>query len=165
MPELIAWRVDKAKWAGTSFNGDGASKEGGRWNSAGVRVVYVSASLAMAALEKYIHLPKPVPAGMRLVRFKLTFDESLVRRVDPADLPPDWRDAPPPAAVQAIGDKWARDGKSAILAVPSALIPDETNYLLNPAHRDFRKIAVGAPQPFDFDYRIARLIEPQPSRR
>lgn len=160
MPELTAWRVDKAKWAGTSFNGDGAARDGGRWNSEGVRVVYLSASLAMAALEKYVHLPKPLPSGMNLVRFKIRFDESLVHRVKPSNLPDDWRIAPPPATTQAIGDKWVRGNISAVLAVPSVLIPEETNFLLNPAHPDFRKVSIGAPQSFDFDYRIARLIEP-----
>ena len=160
MSELIAWRVDKTKWAGTSFNGDGAAREGGRWNPAGVRVVYLSASLAMAALEKYVHLPKPVPPATKLVRFRVRFDDSLVRRVKVSDLPDDWRTAPPPVSTQAIGDKWVRGGTSPVLAVPSVLIPEETNYLLNPAHPDFRKVKIGAPQPFDFDYRIARLIEP-----
>lgn len=161
MPELAAWRVDKAKWAATSFNGEGAAREGGRWNSEGVRVVYLSATLAMAALEKYLHLPKPLPAGMRLVRFKVSFDESLVHRVDPGSLPAGWRTAPPTTATQKVGDRWVGDGRSAVLAVPSVLIPEETNYLLNPMHPDFKKIMIGKPGAFDFDYRIARLVEPQ----
>lgn len=160
MSELTAWRVDKAKWSRSSFDGEGAARDGGRWNSSGVRVVYASASLAMAALEKYVHLPKPLPAAMKLVRFKIRFDESLVHRVDPAKLPAGWRDAPPPAATQSIGDKWVRDAVSAVLAVPGAIIPEETNYLLNPVHPDFRKIRMGAAEPFEFDYRIGRLVEP-----
>jgi len=161
MPELTAWRVDKAKRARTSFSGEGAALEGGRWNSAGVRVVYLSASLAMAALEKYVHLPKPLPAGMELVRFKVTFSDSLVQRVKPADLPADWRAAPPSASTQFIGDTWTRDVVSAVLAVPSVLIPEETNYLLNSAHPDFKKVKIGEPEAFAFDYRIARLTEPK----
>ncbi|HUG12020.1 MAG TPA: RES family NAD+ phosphorylase [Opitutaceae bacterium] len=160
MPELTAWRVDKAKRARTSFKGEGAALEGGRWNSAGVRVVYLSANLAMAALEKYVHLPKPLPADMQLVRFKVTFSDALVHRVKPAELPANWRAAPPSPATQAIGDAWARDAVSAILAVPSVLIPEETNYLLIPSHPDFKKVKIGGPEDFAFEYRIARLIEP-----
>ena len=160
MPELTAWRVDKAKRSRTSYNGEGAALEGGRWNSAGVRVVYLSANLAMAALEKFVHLPKPLPAAMKLVRFKVTFSDALVNRVKSADLSADWRTAPPSASTQAIGDTWARDAVSAVLAVPSVLIPEETNYLLNPAHPDFKKVKIGEPEDFTFDYRIARLIEP-----
>lgn len=160
MPELTAWRVDKAKRSRTSFSGEGAAIEGGRWNSAGVRVVYLSANLAMAALEKYVHLPKPLPAGMKLVRFKVSFSDTLVHRVKATVLPTDWRAAPPSASTQAIGDAWARDAVSAVLAVPSVLIPEETNYLLNPAHPDFKKVKIGEPEDFTFDYRIARLIEP-----
>jgi RES domain-containing protein len=162
MPELTAWRVDKAKRARTSFNGEGAAIEGGRWNSAGVRVVYLSANLAMAALEKFVHLPKPLPAGMKLVRTEVTFSDSLVHRVNLADLPADWRIAPPTASTQAIGDTWARDSVSAILAVPSVLIPEEVHYLLNPSHPDFKKVKTGTPEDFTFEYRIARLDEPRP---
>jgi RES domain-containing protein len=160
MPELTAWRIDKAKRARTSFSGEGAALEGGRWNSAGVRVVYLSGNLAMAALEKYVHLPKPLPAGMKLVRFKVTFSDALVHRVKQATLPGEWRSAPPSASTQAIGDTWARDAVSAVLAVPSVLIPEETNYLLNPAHPDLKKVKIGEPEVFTFDYRIARLVEP-----
>lgn len=160
MPELHAWRVDKSKWAGSSFNGNGAATEGGRWNSAGIRVVYASSNLAMAAQEKYVHLPKPVPAAMQFVQFHLHFAASLVKRVDESSLPSTWRDAPPTAETQKIGDDWVLASESAVLAVPSAIIPEEVNYLLNPGHPDFKRIVIEKPTPFTFDYRIARLKEP-----
>ncbi len=160
MPDLVAWRIDKRKWRDVSFSGAGAAAAGGRWNSANVPVVYVSASLAMAALEKYVHLPKPVPARMELVRFRLRFDSALVEQVDPENLPPDWQEAPAPLSTAAIGDQWVSSARSAVLAIPSALIPEETNYLFNPAHPDFRKIEIEAPEAFAIDYRIARLVEP-----
>lgn len=165
MPELHAWRVDKAKWAGSSFSGSGAAAEGGRWNSAGIRVVYASANLAMAALEKYIHLPKPVPASMQFVQFRIRFDLGMVKQVAAGDLPSTWRVAPPTAETQKIGDEWVTANASAILAVPSAIIPEETNYLLNPAHPDFQRIAIDEPTPFTFDYRIAELEHPGDRRR
>lgn len=160
MPNLIAWRLEKEKWANASFTGAGAAVDGGRWNSAGVRVVYLSEHLAMAAQEKYVHLPKPVPAAMSFVRFRAKFDEGLVHRVDLATLPGDWRVAPPSRSTQAIGDEWVLANTSAVLALPSAIIPEETNYLFNPAHRDFPKIQISDPEPFYFDYRIARLVNP-----
>jgi RES domain-containing protein len=64
------------------------------------------------------------------------------------------------AGTQKIGDAWIEAGKTAILAVPSALYPEETNYVLNPVHPDFRRIEISAAEPFAFDPRMARLIAP-----
>jgi len=158
MPD--AWRVDKKKWQESSFDGAGAALEGGRWNSAGVRVVYVSEHLAMAAMEKYVHLPKPVPPKMELVRFVLDFKGVAIKVITPNLLPRDWQDYPPGGSTQKIGDAWVASMETAILAVPSALIPEEVNYLLNPAHPDFKKILVGKPEAFVFDSRIAKLTTP-----
>ena len=162
MPD--AWRVDKKKWQGSSFDGTGAAREGGRWNSEGVRVVYVSANLAMAAMEKYVHLPKPVPAKMEFVRFAVDFRGTSIKRLEPEALPRGWQDSPPGGATQKIGDRWVASGETAILAVPSALILEEVNYLLNPAHADFKRIVIGAPEVFVFDQRIAQL-HPPPSAK
>ncbi len=162
MPEITAWRIDKAKRAATSFNGVGAAAEGGRWNSAGVAVVYVSEHLAMAAQEKYVHLPKPVPSSVKFVKILVTFHSDLVARVNLNTLPADWQIAPVPVSTQAIGDGWMKAGKSAVLAVPSATIPEEWNFLINPSHPDFKKIKIEAPFPFSFGYRVARLVEPPP---
>lgn len=156
MPEPSAWRVDRRKWAATSFDGSGAAKEGGRWNSTGVRVIYCSRNLAMAAQEKYIHLPKPVM--LNLVKFRIEFAGLRIETVE--HLPLEWRKFPAPASTQVIGDEWAASKRTAILAVPSVLIPEETNYLLNPSHPDFGKIVISAPEPFVFDSRISRLAEP-----
>ena len=134
--------------------------DGGRWNSSGVRAVYASQHLAMAAQEKFVHLPRPLPKGSRFVKFSLRFGGLAVTRLIVADLPPDWRAEPVPASTQALGDAWIAAGKTAILAVPSVLIPEETNYVLNPAHPDFPKIEISPAEPFTFDPRMARLVEP-----
>jgi RES domain-containing protein len=159
-PEPSAWRVDSARRASQSFTGVGASLEGGRWNSAGVPAVYASEHLAMAAQERYVHMPKPLPRGLRLVKFPIRFGRVAVRRLRARELPVDWRAEPVPASTQALGDAWISSCETAILAVPSVLIPEETNFVLNPAHPDFRGLAIGAPEPFSFDPRLARLEEP-----
>jgi RES domain-containing protein len=160
MPEASAWRVDNGKWSEGSFDGIGASLEGGRWNSSGVPVVYASEHLAMAAHEKFVHMPRPLPRGSIYVKFALRFFGLAVTRLGASDLPPDWRAEPVPASTQKIGDAWVAAAKTAILAVPSALYPEETNFVLNPAHPDFRKIEITAAEPFAFDPRMTRLIEP-----
>ena len=148
MPE--AWRIVKAKHAATAFSGEGAAATGGRWNSRGVPVVYASSTLSLAVLESLVHLNPPI--FFKYVAFPIEFDEALV--TSPGKLPKDWTIAPPGPASKSVGDAWVRAGKSAVLAVPTVLIPAETNYLLNPAHPDFRKISVGQALPFTFDPRM-----------
>ena len=160
MPERSAWRVDNKKWSARSFDGIGASLEGGRWNSSGVPVVYASEHLAMAAQEKFVHLPKPLPRSSLYVKFGIRFGGLAVTRVGTVDLPPDWRAEPVPGSTQRIGDAWIAAAKTAILAVPSALYPEETNFVLNTAHPDYLKIEISAAEPFAFDPRMERLIEP-----
>ena len=149
MPE--AWRIIKEKRAATAFTGDGAAKTGGRWNSRGVSVVYTSSTKSLATLENLVHLNPPVT--FTYVAFPLKFDDALLEVFPIKNLPADWRTEPPPPSTKAIGDGWVKASSSAVLALPS-VISGETNYLLNPAHPDFKKITIGKPEPFVFDPRL-----------
>jgi RES domain-containing protein len=150
MPE--AWRIVKPKHAATAFSGDGAAKTGGRWNSRGMPVVYASSTKSLAALETLVHLNPPVP--FKYVAFRLQFDAALVENIPLNGLPADWRVQPPPPSTKAIGDAWLREVRSAVLALPSVVVPGELNYLLNPAHPAFKKISIGKPEGFTFDPRL-----------
>jgi RES domain-containing protein len=150
MPE--AWRIVKAKHAATAFSGEGAAKTGGRWNSRGVPVVYASSTKSLAALETLVHLNPPVP--FQYVAFRLQFDAALVENIPLNRLPAYWRAEPPPPSTKAIGDAWVREVRSAVLALPSVIVPGELNYLLNPAHPAFKKISIGKPERFAFDPRL-----------
>ncbi|MEQ8821576.1 MAG: RES family NAD+ phosphorylase [Sumerlaeia bacterium] len=150
----VAWRIVKEKYAAAAFDGEGAMRYGGRWNSRGSRVIYTSGSLALAALETLVHLNPPV--AFRYVRFRVEFPDKLLTEIATGDLPADWRIEPPGPATQTLGDHWIRDGRSAVLAVPSTIVPEEVNYLLNPAHGDFGRIAIGEAQTFAFDPRLTR---------
>ena len=150
MPE--AWRIVKEKHAASAFSGEGAAKTGGRWNSRGVPVVYASATKALAALETLVHLNPLVP--FKYVVFRLQFDEALIEKVPLNRLTADWRVEPPPPSTKAVGDDWVRDKRSAVLALPSVIIPGELNYLLNPAHPAFKRITIGKPEKFAFDSRL-----------
>jgi len=149
---LEGWRIVKAKHAPTAFTGEGAAKTGGRWNSRGMPVIYASSTQSLAALESLVHLNPPVL--FRYVAFRIRFDEALLDTVPRKSLPEDWSAQPPAAASKIIGDRWVRNARSAVLSVPSTIIPSETNYLLNPAHPDFRKISIGKAEPFAFDPRL-----------
>ena len=150
MPE--AWRIVKQRYAATAFTGEGAARTGGRWNSRGVPVVYASATKSLAALETLVHLNPPVP--FKYVLLHLEFDAVLIESPPLKRLPSGWRAEPPPPFTKAIGDTWVRSGHSAVLVLPSVIIPGETNYLLNPAHSDFRRISIRKPVPFAFDPRL-----------
>ena len=149
-----AWRIVKQKYAATAFTGEGASRSGGRWNSRGTWVVYASGSKSLAALETLVHLNPPVLFSY--VSFRLDFPESLIETFPLEQLPADWTGHPPPPAVQLVGDAWVRSGSSPILALPSVIIPGETNFLLNPRHPAFPRIRIGPPEPFAFDQRLLK---------
>ena len=147
-----AWRIVKEKHAATAFDGEGARIYGGRWNSAGTPMVYTSATLSLAALESLVHLHPPV--SFRYVAIAVEFDETRVETVDAAGLPGDWTEEPPPPSTQWLGDQWVKEARSAVLEIPSVIVPSESNFLLNPHHPDFRHIQIGKPVPFAFDPRL-----------
>jgi RES domain-containing protein len=152
MPE--AWRIVKEKHAVTAFSGEGAAKTGGRWNSRGVPVIYTSGTRALAALECLVHLNPPVL--FKYVAIPVKFDDALVETFPVKSLPPDWQTEPPPPSTKITGDAWVREARSAMLALPSVIISSELNYLINPAHPDFKKLSLGKPDPFALDPRLLR---------
>jgi RES domain-containing protein len=150
-----AWRIFKPKHARSAFTGDGARLYGGRWNSRGVPMIYVAGSQSLAALEMLVHLSSAeIMAKYRVC--PVEFETTLVEQLDIATLPAKWRSDPPPQSLKAIGDKWILEARSAILCVPSAVVPDEFNYLINPTHRHFKKLVVGKHLPFKFDPRLIK---------
>ncbi len=150
MPE--AWRIVKEKHAATAFSGEGAAKTGGRWNSHGVPVVYASGTRSLAVLETLVHLNPPVP--FKYVVFRVQIDDALVEHFPPGRLPAGWRVEPPPPSAKSVGDAWVRERRSAVLALPSVIVPGESNYLLNPAHPGFKRINISRPEQFVFDSRL-----------
>lgn len=152
---LTVWRLVTSRFAAAAFSGEGARRYGGRWNSKGVPMIYTAESQALAMLEmlvqdeplraRYVMIPARIPENVRLERLR-------------ADrIPVDWRRLEAREQLQWIGTAWARKGSSAVLAVPSAVIPDETNYLLNPLHADFRRIRIGKPRRLTTDPRLRRV--------
>jgi RES domain-containing protein len=149
---IRAWRIVKERHAGSAFAGEGARLYGGRWNSRGSAVVYTSGSRALAALESLVHLTPPVT--FRYVAIPVEFDRAVVDTLSTSALPAGWADEPPNAATKAIGDTWVREARSAVLEVPSAIVPGESNFLLNPTHRHFARVRIGIGGPFAFDPRL-----------
>jgi len=148
-----AWRIVRAARVDTAFTGEGSRVYGGRWNSRGIPVVYVSEHESLAALELFVHTMPLVPTE-RYFSFRVDWDDKLTEYFPIRNLPPDWSAEPPMSASMRIGDEWVQRASSVALALPSLLSTSELNFLLNPNHPDFRKIKVGAPVEYRFDPRI-----------
>jgi RES domain-containing protein len=146
------WRICSRRHQ--RFDGEGARLYGGRWNHPGTSLVYSSGSLSLAALELFVHVDVDlVPIDLVAIAAEIP-DSVRVDAVKIDGLLKDWRHYPGPEALKDIGTAWVSKGSTAVLAVPSAVIPEEQNYLLNPAHRDFKRIRVQKPMPFQFDPRM-----------
>lgn len=143
---LSAARICKVRHAAAAFDGVGALLEPGRWNSIGRRMVYTSECPALALLEIMVHADYELMHSYAL--FSLTFDDTLVEVVDSGTLPPGWKFMLEPAwaRLQHIGTDWLESLRTPILRVPTVLVPDQFNYLLNPTHPDFAKISIGLRQ-------------------
>ncbi|HVU48628.1 MAG TPA: RES domain-containing protein [Terracidiphilus sp.] len=149
---MLVWRLCRALHAATAFSGEGARRFGGRWNSRGVPMVYCSPSLALAAIEMFVHL-EPAQAPDDLVAISAALPEGEPgRTIEPAELPAEWW--ADPATTRAVGDAWIREGSSLALRVPSVPIRPEWNVLLNPLHPRMREVRIDQPQPFVFDARM-----------
>lgn len=151
---MPAWRLVKAKHADTAFDGEGARRHGGRWNARGTSMVYLGGSLSLAALEMFVHLTVE-DARLSFVAIRVDIPDSVVvREVDIARLPDNWREEPPPDACKRLGTAWVKSAETSLLRVPSVIVPNEYNYVLNPRHPDTRRLKRHPPQPFGFDNRM-----------
>jgi RES domain-containing protein len=153
MGQVVGWRIVKQKHASAAFSGEGARLFDGRWNSAGIRMVYCSEHLSLAALEILVHT-QPVILRDKFRAFRVVWDDRLMTSLDKAKLPRGWNAPMATAASRQIGDGWIKDGKSVVLAVPSVVVPQERTFLINPKHPDFAKIKVSNTGAFALDPRL-----------
>jgi RES domain-containing protein len=157
---MVVWRLCRAIHAEGAFTGEGARRYGGRWNSRGVPMVYCSSSLALAAIELFVHL-EPAQAPSDLVAVAATLPEGEpARSVSPHELSPEWWTDP--ESTRALGDAWIRAGASLALKAPSVPVRPEWNVLLNPMHPGMAELRIDPPQPFVFD---ARMFEGRAKRK
>ncbi len=154
MTARVVWRIASPRHARTAFTGDGARLYGGRWNPKGVPMVYTAESRALAMVEmlvqddplaaRYVVIPAILPEGLR------------IEQVDPRKLPADWRSPRRLEFTRAIGAAWAASRRTVVLAVPSAVVPGDTNYMLNPRHPEFRRVRTGKPSLLVTDVRLIK---------
>ncbi|WP_375433593.1 RES family NAD+ phosphorylase [uncultured Hymenobacter sp.] len=139
------------------LSGWGAYLVGGRWNLRGTAVLYTATSRALAAMEVLVHLPSgALPNDMYMLTLDLpdtiSREELLI-----SQLPPDWQRLSQPQPTAMLGDAWLRSGQSLALRVPSVVVPQEYNLLLNPAHPEFHQVHLASePELFSFDERLRK---------
>ncbi len=147
------WRIVGASHAAQAFDGEGARVNGGRWNSPGVRMVYTAESPALATLELLVQ-SGTAALFPHFVVIAATFPDDAITRLEPDRLPAGWRAYPAPPALQQIGDSWIKAADSLALQVPSAVLPMQYNFLLNPLHPSFGTVKLAAPQLLELDLRL-----------
>lgn len=155
MSGISVWRLCAAAYAETAFSGEGARLFGGRWSPVGLPLVYTAESRALAVLEVLAHVDDPERLrGREWAFIRADIPTSAIEK--PERVPDNWRQLPHSTATQQFGAAWARDKRSAVLRVPSVIVPGEFNYLLNPTHPGFKDIALNAPDIFLFDPRLRK---------
>jgi len=153
---MKVFRIEREKYLKTTLTGIGASMSTGyRWNSLNTKLVYTAESRALATLEISVHLDlsEDLPQDRYYIEIDIpddiTFQEVLIK-----DLPDNWDSKPPILTTQIIGDDFVSQNIACVLKVPSSIVPQEYNYLINPNHSDFKKIKIISKTRMKFDSRF-----------
>jgi len=149
---MQVWRLARSIYP--ALDGEGARRYGGRWNAPGTPVVYTAASLSLSALELLVHLnPDQLPGD--LMAYAIDIPDGLeVQRIDEEELPEGWDRRAEDAELRRLGQAWVAGEDAPVLDVPSAVIPEERNVLVNPRHPDASEVTVSRERPFTFDPRL-----------
>lgn len=156
---IEAYRISKEPNLVKAFSGQGAKDWGGRWNSRGVAVVYTAAHRSLSILEVLVHVKGGAGTGRGAISvpfyiYPISFESALLEEFPSASLPAGWNSEPPTAASQGLGDAWVLAARSPVLVVPSVIVLEERNYILNPNHSHFPEVQIGSPVVCSFDPRL-----------
>ncbi len=150
---ITVYRISQCKFI-EDLSGEGAFRYGARWNSAGTRLLYTAENAALAMLEALAHITMlPLKEPYCMARISIPDD---VADICPSSLPANWNIQPPPDLLAAIGDSFCKKGENLAAKVPSVLMPENFNYLINPLHPLFSKIKLVAITNISFDQRLVR---------
>jgi RES domain-containing protein len=148
----VVWRIARRPYALDRL-GIGARQDGGRWNYPGTAVIYAGRGIAIAALEKFVHVAGIVPPDLAHVRVELPEDCSA-EQPELTDLPQDWNLVPAGPGSMEFGTTWARDSRSLVLYLPSVLVREEQIAVLNPNHPEFAAVKMFIERDFHYDPRM-----------
>ncbi len=148
---MILYHITSSKYA-DDLSGNGARLYGGRWNSEGKAMVYLASSRSLAVLESLAHMiPTNIPRDYVILTIEAPDDFTAV---DIRSLPGNWNEYPEPNILKQIGNSFLLKNEYLLLKVPSAIMPEEFNFLLNPTHAKAGKVKVIKKLPFNFDERL-----------
>lgn len=152
---MLVYRISRQKFA-NDLSGTGARLNGGRWNSVGNSVLYSSSYRSLALLEILVHTTNDfVPDDLRLITIEIP-DNGTIEEIKYPIIKEEMDKRGVNAQFYTIGDKWIKTSKALVLKVPSIIVPEEFNYLLNPLHKEFHKVKIIDVKPFDFDKRLVK---------
>jgi RES domain-containing protein len=153
MDKVQVWRVTDEKYADSAFSGEGARLWGGRFNSPGIPAVYTSGSLSLALLEILVQTNDRSNLQKKVL-FRADIPDTLIETPSQDDLPEKWDYIPSSKASQNYGDQWIKDETSPVLRIPSVVVPQEFNYVVNPLHSRFNEINISDVKPLPLDPRF-----------
>ncbi len=145
------FRITRTKWA-NDLSGEGARLFGGRWNRKGTACLYTSSSRSLAILEFSVNVSlDDIPRTLSMVTIRVP---DQVLELAQQDLPGNWKDIPAPGSTRDFGTKLLQEGKHLVIRLPSTVIPQEFNYIINPDHKDHKLCKVVAIDDLVYDVRI-----------
>lgn len=136
---MQAYRLIKKKYITNPFDPEGARLFGGRWNSRGVSMVYAADSISLAMLEILVHTDHSAGLPNYAIAI-IDVPDDMVIALDDSALPQDWNSDPPSTSTAIIGDQWIESNESLVMTIPSVVVPEQSNYLINPSHEDFETV-------------------------
>lgn len=150
---MIVYRLSKSEWS-SDLSGKGAAISGGRWNSRGNALLYSSQSRALCTAEIAVHVPLGmIPVDYCLITIEIP-DEVPLIEINPDNLKPGWKSYPGDLSTRVIGDQFIREKKYLVMKVPSAVVPGDFNFLINPGHPEFGRIRIVSVELSEFDARL-----------
>lgn len=149
-----AWRLTKARYAG-DLTGQGAARDGQRWNQPGQRAVYLGMTPEISVLEVLVHLNGVLSAPLVLSGYDVPAGPGLIAKPDPNTLPEGWNAIPHGQASAAFGGDWLRTGQKLGLVLPSVVVTQARNLLLNPLHPAMAQVVLVHQEPFQLDQRLS----------
>ncbi len=148
---MVVYRISNCQYV-ADLSGKGAALYGGRWNSKDTYMVYAAESAALALLETVVHIGHIPEKGFCMIALELPANS--IEHLPESKLPDGWRKSPAPDVLKKIGDAFITTGKKLALSVPSVVMPEEHNLLINPHHADFKKIKVVRQRTIPIDERL-----------
>jgi RES domain-containing protein len=147
------WRITKKRYA-LDKSCEGNRLSGGRWNRPGYGALYAAETIELAALEKFVHTAGITPSDLVLAAVDVPDDTSLIRRVGIGDLPAGWNGLPASDAAQEFGTQWLKGAGELVLLVPSVIVPESMNAVINPLHLRYAEVRLMIIRDFRFDSRM-----------